>query len=70
MFSSFLNRRHRSHNIKTNAKSFENVAKFKYLGTTLTNEQCGYVESRAGEFRQRLLPLISKYFAFQFDIPK
>lgn len=41
MFLSFLNRRQRNHNIKTDTNSFENVAKFKFFGKTLTNEQCG-----------------------------
>jgi hypothetical protein len=27
-----------NHNIRTAKESFENVAKFKYLGTTLTNQ--------------------------------
>jgi hypothetical protein len=33
---SFVNSRQKSHNIKTGNDSFENVAKFKYFGTTLT----------------------------------
>ena len=28
----------RSHNVKTDSKSFERVEKFKYFGTTVTNQ--------------------------------
>jgi len=44
MFSYFVNRNKRL-NIKTVNNSFEYAARFKYFGTTLTNEQCENEES-------------------------
>jgi hypothetical protein len=35
-----------NHSIKTGSKSFKNVAKFKYLATTLRNRNCVHEESK------------------------
>jgi hypothetical protein len=37
----------RKHSIKIGYRSFEGVAKFKYLGTTLTDENCMYKEIKS-----------------------
>jgi hypothetical protein len=46
-----------SHNIETGNRPCKSVADFRYLGRTVTNEDCIYEELRADLIRVCLLPL-------------
>ena len=37
----------RNHSVKIDSKSFEGLEEFKYLGTTLTNQNCNQVEVKS-----------------------
>jgi hypothetical protein len=54
----------RNHSIKTANRSFEDVAKFKYFGTTLTDQNCMHEEIKSRIIRERLLPFGSESFVF------
>jgi len=54
----------RSHNMKTDTRSFERVEEFKYLGTTLTNEN-----SIQEEIKRRLKSKNACYFSVQKLLP-
>jgi len=57
----------RSHYIKTDNSSFERVEDFKYLGTTLTNQNSIQEET---EVRECLLSFSAESFVFQFAFQK
>jgi hypothetical protein len=48
------------HSIKIANRSFEDVAKFRYLGTTLTSELHARRDQEQTKFRERLLPFGSE----------
>jgi hypothetical protein len=59
----------RSHSIKNDNSSFEMVEEFKYLGTTLKNEN--YIqEEDQSEVRENFLLFGAESFVFQFAIQK
>jgi hypothetical protein len=48
----------RNHNLLTATKSFENVAKFKYLGTATINRNASTNKLRAGEIWEMLATIL------------
>jgi hypothetical protein len=58
-----------SHSIKTENSFFEWVEEFKYLGTTLTNQNSIQEEIKS-RFRECLLSFGTESFVFQFAIQK
>jgi len=55
----------RSHSIKTDNSSFERLEEFKYLGTTLTNQNSIQEET---EVTECLLSFGAESYVFQFAI--
>jgi hypothetical protein len=62
MFVSCLQATGQNGYIKVTNKAFENVAKFKYLGMTVTNQNC--INEEQIKFRECSLPRSSEYFVF------
>jgi len=61
----------RSHSIKTDNSSLARVEKFKYLGTTLTNQNSVQEETKSRlKSGNALLSFGEKSFVFQFGIQK
>ena len=56
------------HTVKVDNSSIERVEEFKYLGTTLTNQNS--IQEEQIEVRECLLPLSAEPFVFQFAIQK
>jgi hypothetical protein len=52
------------HSIKVSNISFENEAKFKYLGMTVTEQNLIHEQIRKIKFGECLLPCSSKYSIF------
>ena len=55
----------RNHSVKIDSNSFQGVEEFKYLGTTLTNQNCIQIE-----VRECLLSFGAEAFVFSFVIQK
>ena len=61
----------RSHSTKIDDSSFERAEEFKYLGTSLTNQNSIQEEIKEQtEVRECLLPFGAEPFVFQFAIKK
>ena len=60
----------RIHNVRTDNSTFERVEEFKYLGTTLTNQNSVPEEIRAIEVRKCLLSFGAESFIFRVAIQK
>jgi hypothetical protein len=61
----------RNHSVKIDSNSFEGVEEFKYLGTTLTNQNCIQIEVRSRfEVGECLLSFGAEAFVFPFVIQK
>jgi hypothetical protein len=56
--------------IQIGNESFETVEQFKYLRTTLTNQNFTHEEIKSRQIREGLLSFRAEYFVFQFTIKK
>jgi len=58
------------HSIKIDNSSFERVEDFKYLGTTLTNQNSTQEEIKSRYVRECFLSFGAASFVFQFAVQK
>jgi hypothetical protein len=57
----------KNHNVNMTNKSFQNISKFRYLGTTVTNQNCSH-EGRVSRLIRGMLQFVT--IGLHFCCPK